>query len=61
MAEQIKKKDSGINGVLVLGEGVNAENWMKRIKEEHEAPDQYGKTKTVEFDITDEYIGFKVV
>ena len=60
MEEQIKKKDSGINGVLVLGEGINAENWMKRIKDEYESPDQYGKTKTVEFDITDEYIGFKV-
>ena len=61
MAEQIKKKDSGINGVLVLGEGINVENWMKRSKDEYESPDQYGKTKTVEFDITDEYIGFKVV
>ena len=54
-------KYSGVTGVLVLGEGVNAENWMKGIKEEYESPDQYGKSKTVEFDITDEYIGFQVV
>ena len=60
MAEA-SRKDSGINGVLVLGEGINAENWMKRLKEEHETLDQYGKSKTVEFDITDEYIGYKVV
>ena len=60
MAESIKK-DSGITGVLVLGEGINVDTWMKRIKEEHETPDRYGKSKTVEFDITDEYIGYKVV
>jgi hypothetical protein len=60
MAETTKK-DGGINGVLVLGGGVNAEHWMKEIKKKHEAPDRYGKSNKVEFDITDEYIGYQVV
>ena len=59
MVEQKKKGE--INGVLVLGGGINADNWMKEIKEAYEAPDRYGKSKTGEVDITDEYIGYKVV
>jgi len=60
MAEQTKK-DGGINGVLVLGGGVNAEHWMESTKAKYEAPDRYGKSNKVEFDITDEYIGYQVV
>ena len=59
MADQ--KKKSEITGGLVLGGGINADNWMKEVKDKHEAPNQYGKSKTVEFDITDEYIGYQVV
>jgi hypothetical protein len=59
MAEKTNK-DSGITGVLVLGGGINAENWMKNIKARHEAPNHFGKSKTVEFEIADDYIRYQV-
>ncbi len=59
MAEKTNK-DSGITGVLVLGGGINAENWMKDIKVKYESPDQFGKSKTVEFEIADDYIRYQL-
>ena len=56
-----KSKKDGINGVLVLGGGINAENWMQGIKERHEILDQYGKSPKVEFEIAADYIAYQVV
>mgnify|MGYP006098657949 CR=1 FL=1 len=54
VSEENKRK-STINGVIVLPndeKGMNIEHWIEKTRNEYEAPDQHGKTKTVEFATT---------
>ena len=44
------REKTNIKGVLVLGEGLNPDSWMERIREEYCRPDNYGKSKAVEFE-----------
>jgi len=44
------REKATINGVIVSGESLNLEHWKEKIKTEHESPDQFGKSKTVEFE-----------
>ncbi len=49
-----------IVGTIVPNENINLENWMADIKERYEAPDQFGKRKSVEFDVQDNFVDFWV-
>jgi len=49
------REQAKINGVIVHCEGMNIDYWKKEIEERETAPDQFGKSNTVEFeDITEE-------
>ena len=39
-----------VKGAIVPGSSLNVEVWKENLRQEHEAPDQYGKSKTVEFE-----------
>lgn len=59
---------TGVSGVYVLAENTtkaNIEHWKTEMKTRYEAPDQYGNSKTIEYEeSTDEdgsrYINFWV-
>ena len=51
------RENATINGVIVPGESLNIEHWKENIKTGHEAPDKFGKSKTVEFEDTTEEDG----
>ena len=50
-----------VKGVIVPGPSLNIEAWKENLRQEHEAPDQYGKSKMVEFeDVTEDDGSFYV-
>jgi len=54
----------GTHGVYVLTKDMTQENidhWKNGLIKEHEAPDQYGNSKTVEFEETAEEDGSRYI
>jgi len=47
-------------GTIVPGANMNIKHWMDCIRKTYEAPDQYGKKKSVEFDVHETFIDFWV-
>ena len=49
----MSREKSKIVGVLVPGEVLDEKHWIDEIKKKYEAPDEYGKSKIVEFETID--------
>ena len=52
MDNEQNRRDATIKGVIVPCNGMNVQAYKDDIIKEYETPDQYGKTKTVEFEET---------
>ena len=53
-----------LHGVFVLTKNMTKENveyWKNEMRTQHEAPDQYGNSKTVEFEETTEDDGTRYI
>jgi len=47
-------------GTIVPNANMNIDAWIEHTKQQYEAPDQFGKSKSVEFDVQETFIDFWV-
>ena len=58
MADTMERENAKIKGIINVGNsGINVQAYKDDIIKEYEIPDQYGKTKTVEFEDIEEEDG----